>query len=41
MAKQASVALKVVVPVIPRGAEEKAMLKKDLRRMGCHSSYSG
>ena len=36
MAKQVSVALKVVVPVIPRGAEEKAMLEEDLRRMGCH-----
>ena len=36
MAKQAKVALKAMVPVITRGAEEKAMLEEDLRRMGCH-----
>ena len=29
-------ALKMVVPVIPKGAEEKAMLEKDLRQMGCY-----
>ena len=31
-----SVALKMVVPVIPKGVEEKAMLEEDLKRMGCH-----
>ena len=36
MAKQRTIALKIVVPVIPRGAEEKAMLKEDLKRMRCH-----
>ena len=36
MAKQGTVALKMVSPVIPRGAEEKAMLEEDLKRMGCH-----
>ena len=36
MARQLSVSLKAVVLVIPSGAEEKAMLEKDLRQMGCH-----
>ena len=36
MAKQGTIALKTVVPVISRGAEEKAMLEEDLRRMGYH-----
>ena len=36
MAKQGTVALKMVVPVIPRGAEEKVMLEEDLKQMGCH-----
>ena len=36
MAKQGTIALKMVAPVIPRGAEEKAMLEEDLKRMGCH-----
>ena len=36
MARQGIVALKMVVPVIPKGAEEKAMLEEDLKRMGCH-----
>ena len=36
MAKQGTVALKMVSPVIPRGTEEKAMLEEDLKRMGCH-----
>ena len=36
MVKLPIVALKVVVPVIPRGAMERAMLEEDLRRMGCH-----
>ena len=30
------VALKMVVLVIPKGAEEKAMLEEDVKRMGCH-----
>ena len=30
MAKQGIVALKTVVPVIPKGSEEKAMLEEDL-----------
>ena len=36
MVRQGTVALKMVVPVISKGAEEKAMLEEDLRRMGCH-----
>ena len=36
MAKQGTIALKMVAPVIPRGAEEKAMLEEDLKQMGCH-----
>ena len=36
IAKQGTIALKMVSPVIPRGAEEKAMLEEDLMRMGCH-----
>ena len=36
MAKQGTVALKMVLPVIPREAKEKAMLEEDLKRMGCH-----
>ena len=36
MAKQGTIALKMVVPVIPKGAEEKAMLEEDLRWMRCH-----
>ena len=31
-----TVALKMVVLVIPKGAEEKAMLEEDLKWMGCH-----
>ena len=34
MAKQGMIALKMVAPVIPRGAEEKAMLEEDLKQMG-------
>ena len=36
MAKQGTIALKRVSLIIPRGAEEKAMLEEDLKRMGCH-----
>ena len=37
MTKQGTIALKMVSLVIPRGAEEKTMLKEDLKfRMGCH-----
>ena len=36
MAKQGTIALKMVSPVNPRGAEEKTMLKEDLKQMGCH-----
>ena len=36
MAKQGTIALKMVAPVIPRGAKEKAMLEEDLKRMRCH-----
>ena len=36
MAKQGMITLKMVAPVIPRGAEEKAMLEEDLKRMRCH-----
>ena len=35
-AKQGMVALKMVSPMIPKGADEKAMLEEDLTRMGCH-----
>ena len=35
-AKQETIALKMVSPVIPKGADEKAMLEEDLTRMGCH-----
>ena len=35
-AKQGTVALKMVSLVIRKGAEEKAMLEEDLKRMGCH-----
>ena len=37
MAKLPTVALKAVVPVIPKGEKEQAMLEEDLRLMGCHS----
>ena len=33
MAKLPTIALKAVVPVIPKGAKEQAMLEEDLRRM--------
>ena len=36
MAKELSISLKAVVPVIPRGAEEKNMLEEELQQMGCH-----
>ena len=36
MAKLPNVSLKVVVPVLPRGTKEQAMLEEDLCRMGCH-----
>ena len=36
MTKQGTIALKMVTPAIPRGAEEKAMLEEDLKQMGCH-----
>ena len=36
MARQGTVALKIVVPVISKGVEEKAMLEEDLKQMGCH-----
>ena len=36
MAKQGMVALKMVSPIIPKGADEKAMLEEDLTQMGCH-----
>ena len=36
MAKQGTVALKMVSPVIPKGADEKAMLEEDFTRMGYH-----
>ena len=36
MAKQGTIALKIVAPVISIGAEEKTMLEEDLKRMGCH-----
>ena len=36
MVKQGTIALKMVSPIILRGAEEKAMLEEDLKRMGCH-----
>ena len=36
MAKQGTIMLKMVAPVIPRGAEEKVMLEEDLKRMGCY-----
>ena len=36
MAKQGTVTLKMVVPVISKGAKEKAMLEEDLRWMECH-----
>ena len=36
MAKQGTIALKMVALVIPREAEEKAMLEEELKRMGCH-----
>ena len=36
MTKQKTITLKMVAPVIPRGAKEKAMLEEDLKRMGCH-----
>ena len=35
-AKQGTVALKMVSPTIPKGADEKAMLEEDLTQMGCH-----
>ena len=31
MAKQGTMALKMVVPVVPKGAEEKVMLEEDLK----------
>ena len=37
MAKLPTIALKAVVPNIPREAKERAMLEEDLCRMGCHS----
>ena len=37
MAKLPTIALKAVVPIIQRGEKERAMLKKDLCRMDCHS----
>ena len=36
MAKQGTIALKMVVPVISRGAKEKAMIEEDMRRVRCH-----
>ena len=36
MAKQGTIMLKMVSPVILRRAEEKAMLEEDLKQMGCH-----
>ena len=36
MAKLSTVALKAVVPVVPRGAKERAMLEENICRMGCH-----
>ena len=36
MAKQGTIALKMVSQVLSRGAEEKAMLEEDLKWMGCH-----
>ena len=36
MAKQGTIALKMVIPIISRGVEEKAMLEEDLKQMGCH-----
>ena len=35
-AKQGTVALKMMSPTIPKGADKKAMLEEDLTRMGCH-----
>ena len=34
--KQGTVALKMVSPTVPKGADEKAMLDEDLTQMGCH-----
>ena len=34
--KQGTVALKMVSPAVPKGADEKAMLEEDLAQMGCH-----
>ena len=36
MAKLLAVVLKAVIPVIPRGAKERVMLKEDLGLMDCH-----
>ena len=36
MAKHRTISLKMVAPVIPRGAKEKAILEEDLKRMGCY-----
>ena len=36
MAKQGTIALKMVTPAILRGVEEKAMLKEDLKQMKYH-----
>ena len=36
MAKLSTLALKAVVPVVPKGAKEQAMLEEDLCRMGYH-----
>ena len=36
MAKLPTIALKLVVPVVPKGAKVWAMLEEDLRQMGCH-----
>ena len=36
MVKAAAMALKAVVPGIPKSARDRELLEKDLRRIGCH-----
>ena len=36
MAKLPTVAVKAVVPIVPKGTKERAMLEEDLCQMGCH-----
>ena len=36
MVKAGAMALKVVVPGIPKSAKDQELLEEDLRRIGCH-----